>query len=305
MKGFIQFQLWRDCNHKCPFCNAGVVSSSEEYKLKQLDFVKNELESGKYKDITRVGVIGGEFFDGQLSTERLITKFIDTICYLTEKPEIEQVLVASALLYKDSTTIDRVLGSIPNKDKIMVCTSWDSKYRFSPSQPESLWEQNVKHIYDAKLANSVHVQTILTSHFINLVLNNKFNIYDFEHKYHVRMDFNAPTISALESDKYNMGTKLKDFFPKREDFLKFLSKVYKEGQADKDRFCNYDNMSDFLWYTIDTNYILLEGWHGPVDGITINIQSPLPSMHEEKSDYIDSHIRMRKDVIDMWENIYE
>lgn len=305
MKGFIQFQLWRDCNHKCPFCNAGVVSSTEEYKLKQLDFVKQELESGKYKDITRVGVIGGEFFDGQLSTERLINKFTDTLVYLTEKSEIEQVLVASALLYKDSVCIDRVLGSIKNKHKIMVCTSWDSKYRFAPHQPEELWEKNVKHIYDKKLASCVHVQTILTQHFINRVLDNKFNIYDFEHKYHARMDFNAPTISALSKDKYTMNSQLKDFFPKREDFLKFLYKVYKEGQADKDRFCNYDNMSDFLWYTIDTNFILLEGWHGPADGTTVNESSPLPSMHEEKSDYIDSHVRMRKDVLDVWENIYE
>ena len=186
----------------------------------------------------------------------------------------------------------------------MLCTSWDSKYRFTDRQPQATWVTNVRYLQDHRLVGSIHVQTILTQHFVNQVLNNAFNITNFEKAFNVRMDFNAPTVSATQEDKYKMDVLLKDFFPTRKSFLTFLRKVYAENQATPEQLCNYDNMADQLWYDVGTEYTLITGLHGPVDGVTTDQNSPLPSMHEEQSDYIDSHIRMRKDVLDMWERIY-
>jgi hypothetical protein len=148
------------------------------------------------------------------------------------------------------------------------------------------------------------VETILTQDFITRVLDNKFNIKEFENRYFVTLDFCNPVVSNGFKDKYSCSKELTNFFPKRNDFLKFLSKVYKEGQASPEKLSNYNNMSTMLWVDIDGTYTFLSGHRGPVDGVTVNQEYLLPTMHEKSSDYIDSNVRMRKDILDMWESFY-
>lgn len=303
MHTFLQFELWKDCNNKCKFCFNDNSTTSIKSKLDRLDFVFSKL-SHLDKNIKRIGFIGGEFFDGQLKDDLLLVKFISLLNEALNNPQIEQVLITTSLIYKDTQWLSYVLHYLVNIDKIMICTSWDTKYRFHTIEDEMTWEKNVKWIHEMFPNIKVHVEICPTQWHIEDVLNNKFNIKKFEEYHNVRVDYTDLNSGFNYKDKYDFQNHVPGFFPKRNDFLKFLQKVYAEEQATQDTFLNFENMSTLLWMDGGNGYQLFEGYRGPVDGVSVDSSYSLPPMHEDKSDYIDSHVRMRKDVIDLWENMY-
>lgn len=303
MNKFLQFELWKDCNNKCAFCFNNNSATSVQRKIDRIKFVLNELKNKKYEDIERIGFIGGEFFDGQLATEELQNLFIELLNTALDRANVKQVLITTSFLFTDFTSLETTLRGLHDTSKLMICTSWDTKYRFKQEWSELLWEKNLtwvqKHFRDIK----IHVEVLPTQFHIESVLAGKFNILDFENKYNVRVDYTDLNSGFNCKDKYEFQEKVPGFFPKRSDFLKFLVKVYTEGQATPDKFLNFANMSTLLWMECDGEYHLFIGYRGPVDGVTVNRAYPLPPMHENTSDYIDSHVRMRKDVLDMWETV--
>lgn len=306
MGTFLQFELWKDCNNKCKFCFNNNSETSVESKLSRINFVHNELQKKeKYSDVKRIGFIGGEFFGGQLKTKELYNAFVNLINTVLIDPQIDQVLVTTSLIYYDIKQLNDFFRTISHREKLMICTSWDTKYRFHTPEDELLWEKNVEWIHKHFPEVKIHVEICPTQWHIEDVLNNKFNIKDFESKFDVRVDYTDLNSGFRYTNKYEFQNDVAGFFPKRETFLKFLQKVYTEGQATVDTFLNFENMSTLLWMSGWGNYTLYTGYRGPLDGETVDSDYGLPPMYEETSDYIDSHERMRKDVLMMWEVINE
>lgn len=304
MHTFLQFELWKDCNNKCKFCFNDNSKTDVKSKIERLDFVSKELETLN-GNIKKVGFIGGEFFDNQLDDDLLLNKFISLLNTALSNKQIEQVLITTSLIYENTKWLSYVLHYLINTEKLMICTSWDTKYRFHTQKDELIWENNVKWLHTAYPQINVHVEICPTQWHIDDVLNNKFNIKEFEKYYNVVVDYTDLNSGFNYKDKYSFQKDVPGFFPKRDDFLKFLQKVYIEDQATKDKFLNFENMSTLLWMDDGYGYRLFKGYRGPVDGVSVDETYSLPPMHENKSDYIDSHVRMRKDVIDIWEIMYE
>lgn len=301
---FLQFELWKDCNNKCAFCFNDNSRTSAEFKENRIDLVMKELANPEYNTIEKIGFIGGEFFDGQLETQSLRDKFTRLVNIPLTNQKIKQVLITTSLLLKNNKDLIYFLNNINNKQKLLLCTSWDTKYRFKTPEALHTWENNVEYIHKHYPQVKIHVEIIPTQWHIESVLSDKFNILDFEKKYDVTVDYTDLNSGFNYADKYAFQKAVPGFFPKRDDFLKFLQKVYTEKQATTFKFLNFAAMSTLLWMTVDKKYTLFNGLRGPIDGITINTEYGLPPMQEKTSDYIDSHVRMRKDVLDMWEVVY-
>lgn len=303
MNNFLQFELWKDCDNKCTFCFNDNSATPKDKKVDRLQFILEELDNPRYTDIEKVGLIGGEIF-GECLDNDLFSLLIQVMCKICFLPNIKKVYMSASLLTDVSKII--TLSNLFNKDNLLlICTSWDTFGRFHTKKHLEQWEDNIKTIHRECPIQQVHVEIIPTQRHIQDVLADKFNIREFMTKYQVSVDYCTPCSGFIYKDLKDFEAHVPGFFPKRSDFLKFLYKVYSEGQARPDMFTNYDNMSTLLWMELNGKYRLVEGYRGPIDGETVDPDYPLPPMHADKSEYLDSEIRMRKDVLDVWRNLYE
>ena len=71
----------------------------------------------------------------------------------------------------------------------------------------------------------IHTQIILTNNFINKVLNNTFNIIQFQNFYNTRIDYIQPMLNLIIKDKKQCIEKLPDFLPLEQNFIRFLYKT--------------------------------------------------------------------------------
>ena len=81
---FLQFELWKACNHGCKFC----------YNLCQKDFanvktnikiINDKIKDFDYIKYNQLGIIGGEFFDKQLEQFNVKSEFYDLIDTVIKK----------------------------------------------------------------------------------------------------------------------------------------------------------------------------------------------------------------------------
>lgn len=83
-------------------------------------------------------------------------------------------MVCSSLIFDVSKHITQYidfLKQINLIDFFMLCTSYDTKYRFKSEKNKNQWINNV-HLLNELLTNNVHTEIIITQDFINKVLSN-------------------------------------------------------------------------------------------------------------------------------------
>ena len=66
---FLQFELWKSCKHHCGYCFNKFIEDKRD-KKRILDYVIKTLENRNIPENSTIGLMGGEFFDGQLSDKR-------------------------------------------------------------------------------------------------------------------------------------------------------------------------------------------------------------------------------------------
>lgn len=151
---------------------------------------------------------------------------------------IKEFWLATALLFKDTTLLEKTLDLLPildlqNNQCVRICTSYDTIGRFITKDREDLWLNNVQMIKSKYPAVQIHTQTILTQDTIDKFIENP-DCFDFISKYS-SIDFRYPSISRADCPT---ATGIKDYrsmmlqrinnFPKkffiedRKSFLKFL-----------------------------------------------------------------------------------
>lgn len=228
---FIQFQPWKECNNKCKFCYAsGTCEISKHQKIENLHFILNKiLEYSRLFDTLIVGLIGGEFFDGQITdpeVKKTFFEIIDLCGTLNKKNKIAHLYLATSLIFPYSN-IDEIITymQIKNYDPnlLVICTSYDLKYRFHTFEDFSMWETNVLQLKH-KIKNPVHIEIILSQFFIEQYINGQFRLDEFKEKYSANVDFIEPLrIRNIKPDSMQHKY-ISDFFLKRADFIKFLKK---------------------------------------------------------------------------------
>lgn len=271
----LQVELWEDCNHRCSFCylsNNRRITTVEQ----KLEAIKktHKILDGVTEKYNAFGLIGGEFFDTQLSTDELKEAFITLIKRLDNLIDEEifyQVWITSALIADAREMFFEVMSNIKNREKFLICTSYDTVGRFRTQARKQLWFEN---LYFVKgMGFPVHIQVITTSDFIREALTT-----DILNKLGDRnmVDFKTPTPhrdAYLDAVLTKTGTTYRDaiksnmdkfsptfFIDDRQAFLRFMMKVKDIFGPEKlEAFCSNEVRSDEL-HLLSKGIVIKDRW---------------------------------------------
>nr|DAH48031.1 MAG TPA: Radical SAM superfamily [Caudoviricetes sp.] len=287
----IQYCPWIDCNVGCDFCF--VHGQPDVDKVKSLQYILSLLKLPEAREADGFGLIGGEFFQNQLSSpsvKELFYELVDRILDMTVERNLPTFWIATSLIFKMDKELLPLLEHIRERqllDRILLCTSWDSIYRFKSRRAEKLWECNVLRLHELYPELRIHVETVLTEHFMNLYLEGGYDKWEFEDRLGVRVDYLEPN-TGFQGIK-NFVDRVPNFLAKRATFLRFVREVVSTWPAQ-------DKM-DFLNPHIRSNvvYNIEDGEHHRIGDRHIIPIAQQPTNHRIKYGYSDSDRTMEDD----------
>ena len=73
----LQFELWQDCDNGCEWCylKDHRILTNDQQKIHNIQEVIKDINSDSLNDFNAIGLIGGEFFQGQMSNIDVIFKY--------------------------------------------------------------------------------------------------------------------------------------------------------------------------------------------------------------------------------------
>lgn len=247
---FIQYQVWSDCRNNCKFCFMKHQPPTD--KIKSLNFILNKLDDPEVYEYNEVGFIGGEIFDNQLENPEVRKLFYDIFRKVSTIKNFNKVYIATALNFDMKPYLIPFLDflrEIKLLDKVLLCTSYDLKYRFHTEKSRLLWESNMLELHDKYPEMHLHVETILTQFFINAVLEDRFSISEFCKKFHTRIDYLEPSSGYYYHTKKECSEDIPEFFPTKDSFIKFLEKTaIQSNEIDLQSFLSLELRSSKLYF---------------------------------------------------------
>ena len=239
MSKIVQYELWQECNNFCTYCTLGgnIKQTSDEMKLDAINTAIKEIQTFKQGEVSTIGFIGGEFFQGQLHNPKVKNAFLSLISIsnqLLNQSIIYELWINATLTIGNQHDLYTILDMIDCKDKVWILTSYDNKGRFHNEQKLLNWEHHISYIHKNYPDIRINTTSIITGDFIKAYINDEFNLNEFKNKYNTELFLKTPVkpddCSHLSKKDINdmMGYY---FFPTQFDFLKFLIK-YKEKEGD-------------------------------------------------------------------------
>ena len=221
----VQYGVWSNCCNACDFClRKERIPYSKKKQLFWLDNIKKNIPLIDWKDKFSYGIslLGGELYyitdkELQESFLELIDIIIEKILKVSKNPNCKYSTVTNGIYNPDFLfkVIDKIINTV-GIEKIDVNFSYDLKYRFKTEETRKLCLDNINKFHK-RYNYSVGVQMILTQYVINLWKDNKFDVNSF-----IENDIPGNMLCFLYPHPIHTGKKLKDFFFKRSDFLKFI-----------------------------------------------------------------------------------
>lgn len=317
MGKFIQYELWKDCRNHCKFCyNYG---QADKYtKTAALDYFLKKLDDPEVDEYDEIGFIGGEFFDNQLEDSEVKNKFYKLFEKCAEKRKVgklNKLYVTTALMFDPKPYlipfIDylKKLGLI---DITLLCTSYDSKYRFRNHYKKELWEANMIMLYEMYPELTLHTEIIMTEFFMQEVIDDKFSITDFHNRFHTWIDYVHPQRWTSKLTKEQCHAILPDFFAHKDTLIKFLHKtVIEKHEINLDTFLAMNVRSDAFYCVYDGVDVSVKDRRNLLESSEENIKDfceknielvPIVKKMDETG-FIDSDLRMH-DVVKQFKEIY-
>ena len=251
---FIQYELWKECRNGCEFCfNRGQKSLD---KVERLNYIIDKLNDPEVDEYNEIGFIGGEFFDIELRDEKVQRLFFQLFKICADKVQtgkLDKIYVTTGLIYDIQPYLQPFLEFLRIwgiSDKTLLCTSYDTKYRFHTPEKLKLWEYNMKYIHEHYNEIMLHTEIIVTQDFINKVLDDSFSITKFKEEFHTAVDYIEPSSGFYFNDKKDAAQHLIDFFPTKASFIKFLKKVSSKHEIDLTTFLSMELRSNKI-YDVD------------------------------------------------------
>ena len=259
----MQFELWKQCNNCCEFCYLAGQNryTPEEMKLENIEKVNiliDEYFNNNSEPIKAIGFLGGEFFQGQIDTQKVRKEFYDLCkkCFkLIEEDRIRDFWCYCTLTIGDQKDlyelVDLFDSMITNKEKhkFWIQVSYDTKGRFNPPSKFDNWSYHMLNLQKYPFVE-FNVTSIMTEAFLQEVLTNKLNLNEFQKKYKNHFFLKQANSPHLE----NKETALKRmpwFFPKRKTYLEFLTKLKKESPVLFKELLDITLRADYMYNSLE------------------------------------------------------
>lgn len=137
---FIQIRPWYDCINSCTFCYLQSESCRHTSENQKRIRLAKSAEFVRTLNTERLGLIGGEFFEGQLKgCEDEWFSLLEAL-----KTSAEQVLITANLINEQhllNETVELV------GDKLLLCTSYDEVGRFHTEQKRQAWYRRIEELH--------------------------------------------------------------------------------------------------------------------------------------------------------------
>ena len=262
---FVQFQIWRDCPVGCEFCYNKNITPTVS-KIENLKWIESLIENEPIvNEYNEIGLIGGETFSKELSDRSVREEFYGLIQLIISKMKegkVEKLYLTTSLIFKDNWNLLEVLEKFKEENlenKILICTSYDTKYRFKNENSLKFWENNILEIHRQYTKVPIHVETIITQDFCEKVLRGEFSITHFREKYDVHVDYIEASINDNSKTLEEFNRKLPGFLPERKTFFRFLDFVRLNNLVDWDSFFNYNLHSDLMFIEHKGERLVFDG----------------------------------------------
>ena len=269
----LQVELWENCDNNCPFCylRKDRTLSTPQYQLRAIRNANDILDSLP-PEFDAFGLIGGEFFNGQLSDKTVKEEFIALVnraAKLAEDDKIKQVWITASLTGNLNELLECLQG-IKDRNKVFICTSYDTIGRFSNENVRSMWFSYVKQLKE--MGFTMHTQAICTQAFVNEALNtdilrrlSEFSMFDFKCPGPFRADYLNSKHRDLLWYRTLLNHSIPEFHPHffiedRSSFIRFLYKIYTQFGPEKlAAFCSNEVRSDTV-HLLPINKVVDNRW---------------------------------------------
>lgn len=251
----LQFEVWKTCNSRCTFCYLDKTNlyTSNSKKLENLNKIINIVSDIQiYKIYDTIALIGGEFFQGQLNTEEIKTKFfelIDLLVKMSNLGYIKTIWISATLTLGLQEDLYNTLNKLDKgKAEYWILTSYDTIGRFHTKKMFETWEYHINKIHTDYPRCNLNTTMILTGDLITKYLNESFSFNTFQKKYNTSLFLKLGAIpDNTYKSKQEMNDKVTNFFPKRKDFLNFLKKIKIENSLLYEKLFNIKYRADTLY----------------------------------------------------------
>lgn len=235
---FVQFRLWDDCINNCTFCSLHKrrrqtpLDSKQKRLLKSAEIIEN-------LDSKQIGLIGGDFFEGQLKNCEH-----EWMCLLDALLETDAQIFITANLIHEQHFLDETIEKLGGR--LLLCTSYDEVGRFHTETARKNWFLNIEELHKKGVnifCTCIQTEDFLTScnnlpEWLNVNLCDPhlgidwYENVDKEH-YHEHL--------IAENDLFNL--------PKRRTAIKWM----RDHPGTTKRYVAYNNTHSDTLYSFDKN----------------------------------------------------
>lgn len=229
-KEIIQFEFWNECKeNRCKFCSLAYTANDDnvcdpnrirtpEEKRFIINQHINYLANLDWNKFDQISFQGGEIMNGySLEYIKEYDTLISNIIQNMEKNRLKKLYLITSLKFPYENSLleytQRKFRENGFIDNLMIGTSWDLKYRFTP-ETERIWWTNLGKV--KRGGSSVHCTTILSQFFIEAYMNNDPIVQRIMKIFPGRLFDLIGTIGDRHSPMLPP-----DFLPKRSSFLSF------------------------------------------------------------------------------------
>lgn len=251
----IVIELWEECNNFCDFCFIDYLNkkTSDEVKLQNIENANLILDNIK-EELKAIGLIGGEFFQGQLCNDTIRSKFFDLCkkifihinngdikdfwCFCTLTIGEQKDLYDLIDLFND-IVLDK------NKHTFWILTSYDTKGRYNMPFKFENWDKHMINLQKYPFIK-FNITSIMTEDFCQKYLRDEIDLAALESKYKTKLFLKQPTQTRWGL-KETLMEKIQWFFPKRKTYLDFLKKLRDQDREIFDNVLNISLRADLVY----------------------------------------------------------
>ena len=275
----MQFELWQECGNNCPFCYLSAENNKftpDKVKLHSLNRSLEKIsDMTNYPEYDTIAYIGGEFFQGQLRTLEVRKKFFELMkktADLLRDGYIKNVWIYATMTIGNQKDLYDTLELFEKKEGLWILTSYDSVGRFHTPKMFETWDSTLLKIHELYPEVKFNITSILTGDLIEKYLSGELDFNKMKERYHSTMFFKQCgslfDIRKVLDHRERMNKIVPNFYPKRDEFLKFLIKFKNDMGIDEyDKLYNINYRADELYrnYNDDETKLIKRDKHSPVE----------------------------------------